>query len=137
MEMEIWRKGITDLALFPNVTCKLSGLITEAEWKEWSPWDFYPYLDVVFEAFGTNRLLFGSDWPVMLLSGIYVQWKSLVEKYQQEKDPFCVLFIDIDHFKKVNDNYGHLVGTKLLENVAREVDAKLLLGSWRILGQGI
>ena len=90
-EMQTWRKGITDLAMFPNVYCKLSGLITEAGWKEWSPGDFYPYLDVVFESFGTERLMFGSDWPVMLLSGIYVQWKSLLEKYmenflQEEKE---------------------------------------------------
>ena len=82
-EMDTWRKGITDLAMFPNVSCKLSGLITEAAWKEWSPADFYPYLDVVFESFGIERLMFGSDWPVMLLSGIYVQWKSLLEKYME------------------------------------------------------
>lgn len=86
-EMDIWRKGITDLAMFPNVSCKLSGLITEAAWKEWSPHDFYPYLDVVFQAFGTERLMFGSDWPVMLLSGIYVQWKSLLEKYMEKNLP--------------------------------------------------
>jgi L-fuconolactonase len=77
--------------MFPNVSCKLSGLITEAAWKEWSPGEFYPYLDVVFESFGVERLMFGSDWPVMLLSGIYVQWKSLLEKYmenflQEEKE---------------------------------------------------
>src|SRR5688572_6233516 len=83
-EMEIWRKGITDLAMFPNVSCKLSGMLTEAGWKEWSPGDFYPFLDVVFESFGTERLMFGSDWPVMLLSGIYVQWKSLLEKYMEK-----------------------------------------------------
>lgn len=82
-EIDEWRKGITDLAMFPNVSCKLSGLITEANWKEWSPHDFYPYLDIVFQAFGTQRLMFGSDWPVMLLSGIYVQWKSLLEKYME------------------------------------------------------
>jgi L-fuconolactonase len=92
-EMEEWRKGITDLAMFPNVSCKVSGLITEAEWKNWSPADFYPYLDVVFESFGIQRVMFGSDWPVMLLSGIYVQWKSLLEKYMEkmlpeEKDQF-------------------------------------------------
>jgi L-fuconolactonase len=83
-EIDEWRKGITDLAMFPNVSCKLSGLITEADWKEWSPADFYPYLDIVFQAFGTERLMFGSDWPVMLLSGIYVQWKSLLEKYMEK-----------------------------------------------------
>jgi L-fuconolactonase len=86
-EMEVWRKGITDLAMFPNVSCKLSGLITEAKWKEWSPVDFYPYLDVVFESFGIERLMWGSDWPVMLLSGIYVQWKSLLEKYMENYLP--------------------------------------------------
>lgn len=86
-EMDQWRKGITDLAMYPNVSCKLSGLITEAKWKEWSPADFYPYLDVLFDAFGTERLLFGSDWPVMLLSGIYVQWKSLLEKYMEKLLP--------------------------------------------------
>ena len=92
-EMENWRKGITDLAMYPNVSCKVSGLLTEAEWKNWSPGDFYPYLDVVFGSFGIGRVMFGSDWPVMLLSGIYVQWKSLLEKYlerylQEEKEAF-------------------------------------------------
>lgn len=76
-----WKKGIQDLAAYPNVSCKLSGLVTEAKWKDWRPADFYPYLDVVFEAFGPDRLMFGSDWPVMLVSGMYVQWKSLLEKY--------------------------------------------------------
>jgi L-fuconolactonase len=78
-----WKGGLEELAAYPNVSCKLSGLITEADWKNWRPADFYPYLDVVFEAFGPDRLLFGSDWPVMLLSGIYVQWKSLLEKYTE------------------------------------------------------
>lgn len=78
-----WASQIRELAQSPNISCKLSGLFTEAKWKSWSPADFYPYLDVAFDAFGTNRLLFGSDWPVMLLSGIYVQWKSLLEKYME------------------------------------------------------
>jgi L-fuconolactonase len=78
-----WKNEIHSLAALPNVYCKLSGLFTEARWKEWSPGDFYPYLDTVFDAFGTDRLMFGSDWPVMLLSGIYVQWKSLLEKYME------------------------------------------------------
>lgn len=65
------------------------------------------------------------------VTGLYNQRKlfkdldSLVEKFQKEKDPFCVLFIDIDHFKKVNDNYGHLVGTKLLESVAKDIKSLL------------
>jgi len=82
-----WKEKIKRIANHPNVFCKLSGLFTEASWKEWSPGDFYPYLDVVFEAFAFERLMFGSDWPVMLLSGIYVQWKSLLEKYMENFSP--------------------------------------------------
>lgn len=79
-----WQEGIEKLAAHTNVYCKLSGLFTEAVWKSWSPKDFYPYLDHVFRLFGTDRLIFASDWPVMLLSGSYVQWKSLLEKYMEE-----------------------------------------------------
>jgi L-fuconolactonase len=78
-----WKIQIREMAQHPDVYCKLSGLLTETKWKEWSPGDFYPYLDVVFDAFGVDRLMFGSDWPVMLLSGMYVQWKSLLEKYME------------------------------------------------------
>lgn len=81
--IEDWKASMKEIAGYPNVYCKLSGLFTEAKWSAWSPADFYPYLDVVFEAFGTDRLIFGSDWPVMLLSGMYVQWKSLLEKYME------------------------------------------------------
>lgn len=83
-EMEPWATDLKKIAQHPNVYCKLSGLLTEAKWKEWSAGDFYPYLDVVFEAFGTSRIMFGTDWPVMLLSGMYVQWKSLLEKYMEK-----------------------------------------------------
>lgn len=78
-----WAKGMKAIAKYPDIHCKLSGLFTEAAWKEWSAGDFYPYLDVVFEAFGTDRLMYGSDWPVILVSGMYVQWKSLLEKYME------------------------------------------------------
>ncbi len=86
-KIDDWKIGIKEIAKHPNVYCKLSGLLTEAKWKEWSPADFYPYLDVVFEAFGTDRLLFGSDWPVILVSGMYIQWKSLLEKYMERFTP--------------------------------------------------
>lgn len=82
-KMDEWKSLIQQIAKHPNVYCKLSGLFTETKWKQWSPSEFYPYLDVIFEAFGTGRLMYGSDWPVMLLSGIYVQWKSLLEKYME------------------------------------------------------
>jgi L-fuconolactonase len=80
-DIDEWKKDIIAISGYPNVYCKLSGLFTEAKWKEWSPGEFYPYLDVIVPAFGVDRLIFGSDWPVILLSGIYVQWKSLIEKY--------------------------------------------------------
>jgi len=85
-QIEEWKTLMKEMGKHPNVYCKISGLFTEAKWKEWSAGDFYPYLDVVFEAFGADRLLFGSDWPVMQLSGIYVQWKSLIEKYMENFD---------------------------------------------------
>ena len=78
-----WSSRMKDLATAPNVSCKLSGLLTLAKWKNWSPATFYPFLDVLFAAFGSERLLFGSDWPFLLLSGMYVQWKSLIEKYME------------------------------------------------------
>lgn len=92
-EMKEWSKWMREMAKNKNICCKVSGLFTETKWKSWSSADFYPYLDVVFEAFGTERTVFGSDWPVMLLSGIYVQWKSLLEKYlenvsNEEKEQF-------------------------------------------------
>ena len=76
-----WMELIKEIAQLPNVYCKLSGLLTEANWKQWKPEEFYPFLDVVFTAFGTNRLLFGSDWPVLLLSGDYMEWSGLLKRY--------------------------------------------------------
>lgn len=96
-KIDEWKVLMNEIAQHPNVYCKLSGLLTETGWKQWSPADFYPYLDTVFEAFGTDRLLFGSDWPVMLLSGIYVQWKSLLEKYMEN-------FVEEDRLKVFGEN---------------------------------
>jgi len=79
-----WKPDMKELAKHENVFCKISGLITEAKWNLWTEHDLYPYLDTVFECFGTDRLLFGSDWPVMLLSGNYQKWKSLLEKYMHQ-----------------------------------------------------
>ena len=86
-KIDEWAVYMKAIAQHPNVYCKLSGLFTEAKWKEWSPAEFYPYFDIVFEAFGTDRLMFGSDWPVILVSGMYVQWKSLLEKYMENFKP--------------------------------------------------
>ena len=82
-----WREYIYELAASPNVYCKLSGLVTEADWDKWKPEDFTPYLDVVFEAFGTRRLMFGSDWPVCLLAANYAEVKALVGDYVRQAAP--------------------------------------------------
>ncbi len=76
-----WKKWITEISKRKNIFCKLSGLITEARWNQWEEKELYPYLDVIFESFGTGRIVFGSDWPVMLLSGNYIGWKVLIENY--------------------------------------------------------
>ena len=80
-QLQPWEAAIRTLAKFNNVVCKLSGLVTEADWNNWRAEDFRPYLDVVFEAFGTERLMFGSDWPVCLLAGTYKDVKQLTEDY--------------------------------------------------------
>ena len=78
-----WKQLMKVIAQNENVFCKISGLITEATWSQWNDEEFYPYLDAVFDFFGTGRILFGSDWPVMLLSGNYLKWKKLVEQYME------------------------------------------------------
>ena len=74
-----WRERIRPLAALEHVSCKLSGLITEAPWRAWGEPDLLPYLDAALECFGPRRLLFGSDWPVCLLSGSYGQVRGLAE----------------------------------------------------------
>jgi len=106
-KIDEWKSHIKEIAKQQNVYCKLSGLFTEAPWKNWSPSDFYPYLDVVFDAFGVNRLMFGSDWPVILLSGIYVQWKSLIEKYMEnfrQEDKYQVFSLNAIEFYNLNSS---------------------------------
>lgn len=76
-----WSNFMAELAKCKNVSCKLSGMVTEADWQQWSKKDFFPYLDVVFDYFGPNRLLFGSDWPVCLVAANYTQVKTLIEEY--------------------------------------------------------
>ncbi|HLD53548.1 MAG TPA: amidohydrolase family protein [Sediminibacterium sp.] len=76
-----WEKGIRAIARHQNVYCKVSGLVTEADWKNWRVQDFTYCLDVVTASFGVNRLMFGSDWPVCLLGGSYADVNSIVEQY--------------------------------------------------------
>jgi len=76
-----WAHHMRAIAQNGNVFCKISGLVTEADWVSWKTDDFREYLDVVFDAFGTDRLLFGSDWPVCLLAASYRRVKQIVEEY--------------------------------------------------------
>jgi L-fuconolactonase len=78
-EIEPWKTLITELATFPNVSCKVSGLVTEANWKEWQVKDFKPYIDHIIEIFTPQRLMFGSDWPVSTLGGTYFEIVELAE----------------------------------------------------------
>jgi L-fuconolactonase len=77
-DMAAWRRDIEALANHKNVCCKLSGLVTEAAWRQWRPAELRPYLDVALAAFGPERLMFGSDWPVCLLSGDYAEVAGIV-----------------------------------------------------------
>ncbi|WP_421853530.1 amidohydrolase family protein [Oricola sp.] len=76
-ELEPWRGLITALAALPNVACKISGMVTEADWAGWTKADFEPYIEHVVTVFGPQRLMFGSDWPVCLLAGSYAQVHGL------------------------------------------------------------
>jgi L-fuconolactonase len=79
--MSPWRELVRELAQAKNVWCKVSGMVTEADHARWKPEDLRPFLDVVFEAFGTGRLMWGSDWPVCLLAGSYERVFGVVDEY--------------------------------------------------------
>lgn len=76
-----WADRIKLIAELPNICCKISGMVRCAAWKRWKPEDFRPYLDTVFEAFGSQRLMFGSDWPVCLISASYGQVLQIATDY--------------------------------------------------------
>jgi len=76
-----WKEGINELSKFSNVYCKASGMVTEADWYNWQKKDFRPYLDIIFNAFGTDRVMIGSDWPVCKLAGEYQEIMNLVSDY--------------------------------------------------------
>ena len=84
-EIDAWARNMRALASHPNVYCKVSGMVTEADLHNWKPADFHPYLDVAYETFGPDRLMFGSDWPVCLLAASYRQVKQLVTDYLASK----------------------------------------------------
>lgn len=79
--VEPWSQDIRDLAKFPNVFCKMSGLVTEADWQSWKPNDIAPYLEVAMDCFGPDRLMIGSDWPVCTVAGSYSRVLNLVLEF--------------------------------------------------------
>lgn len=80
-EIVTWKKDLIALAAQENVFCKVSGMITEADYHTWTYAQLVPYLDAVFELFGTDRIMFGSDWPVCLVAGAYAEVLGILEKY--------------------------------------------------------
>jgi len=82
--VEPWAKYITALASAGNIYCKLSGMVTEAEWNSWTEDQLRPYWDVVLSAFGADRLMFGSDWPVLTLASNYEDWLRVVTNWVEE-----------------------------------------------------
>lgn len=80
-QIDPWRQRIHELARRENVYCKVSGMVTEADWQTWSPDDLQPYFEVVLEAFGAARLMVGSDWPVCLLASTYSRWFEIVRAW--------------------------------------------------------
>lgn len=82
-EMEQWKKGIKRLSEFPHLSCKVSGLLTEADCENWTSKQIISYMDYVRECFGIERILFGGDWPVSILAGGYSAWHDLVSKWTE------------------------------------------------------
>lgn len=86
-ETEPWARNLKELARRDNVSCKISGMVTEAEYKRWTREQLQPYLDVVMEVFGPSRLMYGSDWPVCLVATSYSVWLNLVKDVLSDLSP--------------------------------------------------
>jgi L-fuconolactonase len=80
-EVQPWKQHMEELAAFPNVACKISGMVTEADWYGWKANDFRPYMDAVVNAFGISRVMIGSDWPVCTLAGKYGEVMGMAMNY--------------------------------------------------------
>ena len=93
-ELTEWKRGIRELAAFPHVMAKVSGLVTEADWNAWTPEQVVECMDVAFECFGARRLMVGSDWPVCTVAGTYSRVMGMVMDYVErlsEEDRDAVL----------------------------------------------
>jgi L-fuconolactonase len=80
-QLEPWRSQLHEISKRSNVTCKLSGMVTEDVWSRWSMASLQPYLDAAVEAFGADRLMAGSDWPVCLVATSYARWWNVLREY--------------------------------------------------------
>lgn len=78
-ETEPWRSHVTELAALPNVACKVSGIATNAKAETWTPQDLHPYIEHVLASFGEDRVMFGGDWPVVLMNSSYVRWVEALD----------------------------------------------------------
>ena len=85
--LDEWARDLRALAQAPNVYCKLSGLVTEADWRTWRPEQLHPYLDVAFDCFGSERLMAGSDWPVCTVAAGYSRTMAVVSDYLERRPP--------------------------------------------------
>lgn len=102
-EYALWQINITKLALHQNVYCKISGMVTESEWDDWKPSDFKIYLDTVVKAFGTDRLMYGSDFPVCTLAATYEAQLNIVTSYFSS-------FTNVEKRKIMGDNASKFYG---------------------------
>lgn len=96
-DLKQWAEYIQQLAQNKNIFCKVSGLLAEADWHHWKEGDIFNCFDVIFKYFGTDRIMFGSDWPVMLVSRPYTDWFTLVQKY-------CTQFSETEKQKIFSEN---------------------------------
>lgn len=89
-----WQLGINKLAEYRNVSCKISGMVTEADLEHWTKEDFLPYMQTILAAFGPDRVMFGSDWPVCLLAADYQSVFEIVEDFVQSSyaDYYDIIF---------------------------------------------
>ena len=104
-QFALWEENFRAAAEFPNIFCKLSGMITRASWKTWKTSDLQPYVDIAIEAFGPDRLMFGSDWPVCLLAGTYPEvYDSLDQTLRRldNRERMQILGVTAQQFYKLN-----------------------------------
>jgi L-fuconolactonase len=85
--LDPWRRHIAELASVPNVSCKISGLVTEADWESWTTEDLRPYVHHVIESFGEDRVMFGGDWPVVLNASGYPRWVATLDELTKDLSP--------------------------------------------------